>query len=391
MTPKQEIELEQLVNECRAFEGRLYVMQLFNELRKYKEDNATTQIAATAILFMKAVNTLLRADVIDKDNIARLVKDVNTTYQWLQYTSDVNSISHYSKEAVFTAGRVVMGAVASTIGTFIGSIAGISNGIKEKNSDSKGIVARVATGGAVGAATGMLIGGSLGARSPDLLLKTNETQAIKHLVLSLENSLISLKNSTEDDYISLMRNELLHNNFAGDRDRFDDFCQSEQEYFILGIPAIFLSETLKGSVGHHALIQTTINDQIQLIELGTPTKLADLETPSQKEIRKTSGNNIISMLAFHRLLQKQYSIESANAAFIAQTYKPGIEDCNTYVDKILIAFGENATEVTRFTSQDTIVGKNLAKLFGLFTPIQKQSNVPSAAAADLTPDLSARI
>lgn len=125
---------------------------------------------------------------------------------------------------------------------------------------------------------------------------------------------------------------------------------------------------MKGVIGHHSFIKFAINNtgKTKTIEFGGPS---DLETDiSQIEARKTTGAQLIRMLAMHRLLQQEYSLSLKNLPTIFQRYVAGTNDCHTYVDKILQAVGEPPSKITRFLKQDNAFGRVIGSLFQFFSP-----------------------
>lgn len=115
------------------------------------------------------------------------------------------------------------------------------------------------------------------------------------------------------------------------------------------------------------MIKINLGDKVHLIEFGKSSAL-NISNPTQCEIRQTTGLQLIEMLAMNRLLQRQFEIKLSNFPNIALKYKPGIDDCETYMKKILASLGEPPTQISRFSNKDSQLGRNLGTAFNFFSP-----------------------
>ncbi|MBL7480486.1 GlsB/YeaQ/YmgE family stress response membrane protein [Legionella bononiensis] len=363
-------ELKLLIDSCNEFEGKYYLLPLFENLAT--SDRSAEQlepIARQLISLIKNINDIKNAELSLKERF-EAIKQISINYSALIKETGANGILYKSRQALLNLGGFIIGLVTGIIGAVVGSISLTLSDIKNF---------RLPTGLFIGAFTGFIVGLVIGNRAPHSLLKEGETRLIRHAVRKLETSFESLFTSINHDYMEEIKDEVLKEYFSGDAEQFNAFLKTKQKYEILGIEAEFLSPKLKGSLGHHSFIKFTINDVVdkpKLIELGIPSN--DVTEFSQQESRETTGEQLIRMLSMHKILQEQYEVRLSNILKFYNRYEVGINDCHTYIDKILISVDEPVSQVKRFTSSDTIFGHIIGSLLNFFNPLPaKKENTPS--------------
>lgn len=354
--------LEDVINKCAEFEGKYYLLHLGNVLINSKKDpRELDPIADTLIKLIQDINKLKNKD----NNKEQIIKEISISYQKVAKETGTNGVFYHSTRLILGLGGVILAAIIAPIGAMIGLTAGTLKDICNLN---------LPTGAFSGVLAGSCIGGMIGYRLLDSLVdnafKNKEKRAICHSVTMLKETFESLLIPMEIDSIEeAIKKEVLEENFGGNQEGFSCFLQQKHSYQILGARANFgLSDKLKGVIGHHSFIKFAINNtgKTKTIEFGGPS---DLETDiSQIEARKTTGAQLIRMLAMHRLLQQEYSLSLKNLPTIFQRYVAGTNDCHTYVDKILQAVGEPPSKITRFLKQDNAFGRVIGSLFQFFSP-----------------------
>ncbi len=368
MPLKQETqnELKKSINQCDDFEGRYYLLHIYEYLLKsQRSDEEVEAIAQHLIHLIQNINDIKNPEnSLDKQFKAATL--ISENYEALAKEVGTNGILYKAKQAILGLGGFVLGLV---LGTFSAVIGAVSLGI----SDIKNF--RLPSGFFIGGFTGFLVGLVIGMRTPHGLLKEKEKRLLQHTVHKLGSTFESLYNSVENDYVTDIKQELLTDYFAGDTEQFNKFLKEKQQYEILGVEAVFISPTLKGSAGHHSLIKFSINgneEKPKLIELGLPS---DKETEfSQRETRETTGEQLVRMLALDRSLQSQYEIRFDNLIGLLSRYDVGVNDCHTYVDKILISVGEPESLGTRFTPEDTFIGRLIGNAINFFRAAPEKLN-----------------
>ncbi|KTD37497.1 hypothetical protein Lmor_0360 [Legionella moravica] len=363
-------KLKELIDHCHEFEGKYYLLPLFEHLVKSERSPEDIEpIARHLISLIKNINDLKNPEIPLKEQFEAL-KQISKNYNALLKETGAHGILYQSKQALLKLGGFIIGLITGVFGAVVGSISLTISDIFNF---------RLPTGLFIGAFTGLLVGFVLGNRAPHSLLKESETRLIRHTVRKLETSFESLMTSVNHDYMNEIKDEVLNDYFSGDSERFNEFLKTKQRYEILGIEAEFFSPKLKGTLGHHSFIKFTINDVLdkpKLIEMGIPSN--EVTEFSQRESRETTGEQLIKMLAMHRILQDQYELRLDNLVKFYNLYEVGINDCHTYVDKILISVDEPVSQVKRFTSSDNVFGHIIGSLLNFFNPLpeNKYNNGP---------------
>lgn len=360
LNPVTQHELKQLIDNCESFEGRYYLLYLYESLIKSEQSDKTIEHTANELIaLIKNINIILDGNQ-SADARVWAVPQISRHYNALAKETGINGVFYKSKQALLDLGGLIIGIVAGVFGAVLGSLSMAYTDI---------INFRLPTGMFIGAFTGLFVGFTLGRRAPHTLFKDSEQRLIRHAVKNLESTFESLFQSVTKDYSEEVRKEILEEYFDGDTKEYDAFLHEKQKYEILGIEASFFSASLKGSMGHHSFIKFTINnrEKPKLIEMGIPS---DQETVfSQRESREATGEQLVKMLAMDKLLRPQYEVSLGNLLGFYRRYKAGVNDCHTYVDKILLSVGEPVSQIKRFTPDDTVWGRIIGKTMTFFRPL----------------------
>ncbi len=364
LAQETENQLKKLISACSDFEGKYYLLYIYEHLLKSsRPEKEIEPIAQHLIRIIHNINELKNPNTSLKQQFNAAFQ-LSEDYEALVNQTGANGILYKVSQALLDLGGLLIGLSTAIFGVVVGAA---SIGIE----DIKNL--RLPTGLFVGAMTGMLVGFILGQRVPHALLKEEETRLIRHTVTKLGTTFESLYKSVEHDYVSEIKEEILADYFAGDTEQFNKFLTEKQSFEILTLQASFFSAKLKGSVGHHSLIKFNINDNQEkpkLIEMGLPS---DEETEfSQRELREATGEQLVKMLALSKIIHPQYTRTVGNLYGTLTPYQIGINDCHTYVDKILISVGEPESQLERFTPEDTLVGQMIGSAIRFFKPVPEK-------------------
>jgi hypothetical protein len=373
MSLKQETqtELRNLIAACDDYEGKYYLLYLYEHLLKSnRTENELEPVAQHLIKLINNINDL-KNPAISLEKQFSAAMQIAENYKALVKETGADGILYKATQVLLDLGGLIIGMCTAVFGATLGAV---SIGLE----DIKNF--RLPTGLFIGAMTGLLAGFMLGQRAPHRLFKEEETRLLRHTVNKLETTFESLYQSVERDYVSDIKQEILADYFSGNTEEFNKFLAQKQPFEILSVPASFFSEKLKGSVGHHSLIKFTINENQEkpkLIEMGLPS---DQETEfSQRELREATGEQLIKMLAMNQILHPQYTRTPGNLFGMLTPYQVGINDCHTYIDKILISVGEPESQIERFTPDDTVVGKFIGNTIKFFKPMPEKLENPIIA------------
>lgn len=149
---------------------------------------------------------------------------------------------------------------------------------------------------------------------------------------------------------------------------FEKFLKEDQQFQVCSTKAGHISKSLKGNLGHHALIRFKINGIQDIpIEFGDRKRTPGFVDQSEKP-RTISGQKLFEMLTLDRILQETHK----SSIKLINRYEIGSNDCLTYVNKILIGTGQNPTKMQRFSPEnDTVIGsKIVAPMIGFFSRTQ---------------------
>ncbi len=131
---------------------------------------------------------------------------------------------------------------------------------------------------------------------------------------------------------------------------YDAFLLGDTTFQVCTTTARFIDKSLKGNLGHHALIRYKINGieaRATPIEFGSPSKAPNFVDQSEKP-RKVKGQKLVDMLVLHSILQETHPYKRD---FMLNHYDLGSNDCLTYVNKILIGTDQAPTQMKRFNRE----------------------------------------
>lgn len=138
---------------------------------------------------------------------------------------------------------------------------------------------------------------------------------------------------------------------------FEAFLNSKQAIQVCTQKAGFSIESLKGSVGHHAIIRIAIDEHELLpIEFGFPSAHSPAMVDQAEEMRIVTGQQIFDMMVHH---ERMKHIQNFSLEFMMGEYKPGEYDCHTYVNQILQSVGLKRSPINRFVRDVDSVGSGI--------------------------------
>lgn len=203
-------------------------------------------------------------------------------------------------------GGCILGIIGAVFGGMIGVSVGFYNDVKAY---------RVPTGTFFGAIAGAHVGASLGYRLPDRLIKNPEQHALHYSIRELHRTFESLTALSYEDTLAELMNEILNNNFKGDKKTFENFLIAEIPYTLRTADAgLVLSEKVQGFLGHHLWITFKLPGQAEFIRIESGAELSiDENTKSERitqtQYRSTNGKKLLEMLALHRVLSPIYVLK----------------------------------------------------------------------------------
>lgn len=366
-----QTELKSLIDASGDYEGRYYLLYLYEHfLRSGRSEEELEPTAQHLIRLIKNINDLKNPSLSLKDQFDAAVQ-ISDNYEALVKETGACGILYKATQVLLDLGGFIIGLCTAVFGAVVGSLTLGLDDIKNF---------RLPTGLLIGAFAGTLIGFMLGQRVPHGLFKEEETRLIRHSVNKLETTFESLYHSVEHDYVNEMKQEILTDYFSGNTEEFNKFLTEKQPFEILSVQASFFFEKLKGNVGHHSFIKFTINgdhENPKLIERG-PSSIKETEF-SQRELREATGEQIVKMLAMNNILHPIYTASLENVLRMRTPFQAGINDCHTYIDKILIAAGEPESQIERFTPEDSVMGHIIRHSIEFFKPVPEKLEHPVVA------------
>ena len=279
-------------------------------------------------------------------------------------------ITHIISSILGGVTAIVLGLVFGIIGAFVGGIYGIHDFFKENTIKNIGL----------GFVSGLTIGLVVGFRVPSKLLSKQFTHKIDFCLNNLQRLASEIPKHHSHDYYKQETKQYILNTFFADEttdknnhdkdDIFKLFLKSEQQFQVSTTTAGHIAKTLKGYLGHHALIIFKINGKQHIpIESGlrkkSPNFVDQCEAP-----RKVSGEKLFNMLVQDRILQETH--KGINFTNTNKIYEIGSDDCLSYVNKILIATDQEPTKITRFSKKtDKLAASKLvAPLISFYSKIK---------------------
>lgn len=281
--------------------------------------------------------------------------------------SKLNTTPQQIKKAILALCSVACGVVFGIVGAVSGALGGLLSDYT--------IVGNIRALG-LGFLPGLAIGAFVGSRLP---YKVSQSNFISELdfcmkgIIKVSKELPSKK--TYAEYEQETKNYILRQFFAATPeaerdDAFQHFLESSnQQFTVCTTTAGFISPVYKGYVGHHNLIKFSINDVTH-----TPMEYGDrLKTPNfcdQNESPRTvTGKKLFDMLVLDHILQETNAYTVPN---YIRNFQMGSDDCQTYINKLLMGTGQAPTQIPRFNSKiDKEVGTRvIGPLIRFFTPVR---------------------
>lgn len=369
--------LQQKINETPTAEIKYHLLLLLSALNEKKVDKGDfvdeiEQFVIKINLMLKKIN---EAQSLEESEIEAL----NKSYQTLLKLSQTNTLGVRVGYALLNVIGVVAAIIFGVIGALVGGVAGFARGIWNLSNPFK------STG--IGVIMGVALGGIIGFRAPKKLVKD---EYIRRLKYSLDGIGDRIKNTLNQPLASFEAS-VVENYFGGNRESFEKFKNLPQvDFSIDTLKATFISPTLEGYLGHHALIKIENplikikpikqeSENVAIVEFSTGK--ADITREiSQHDQRTVTGAKVIEMLLFHEQLQLTHA---PTTKYLAAKMKQGEVDCLSYANKILSCTGQAAAKVRRFNGTENAVGKHVIGFF-----IQKLHPFAQDALTKLTPSTS---
>lgn len=377
----QAQEIRNLLNKSDFYEGRHYVEMLLQQLEKSKKSPKTIEhlgdklyiLVNSIIELRKIAETQNISPEIKEKQIASRLKKMHYSYKAMVKATGHGGILYKCKELVLALGGAILGTILASIGSLIGFFMGLGQDL---------LYLRKPTGAVPGAMEGIAIGLLIGYRIPFSLFNKRESRALDLYVYNIGQTFETLKDSLLTDCLQHYKNKTLKELFNNDQTMLDEYCNSIHPFKIITFPAPALTSKHKGIAGNHAVIQISINGHTKLIELGRPSterdfkgyKLDGVGGVNQTEMRQATGEQILKMLAFDRLLQKRYEyhdgkkLNRKNLRNLFTLFSPGVDDCHTYADKILAVINQPPIILNRITTKDFIMGRAIGRAIQFFSP-----------------------
>lgn len=295
------------------------------------------------------------------ENYSDLLCQITENYQDLINLSQTNKMGVKVGYVLLNVAAAFCAFLTGFVGVLIGGFGGLIRGFWNLRNPScpHGISHFLW----VGIATGIMLGAAIGFRAPKKLFKDELTRQLKFCMDGITACMEKIE-AEQSQFLSSYEDEVKIKFFNRDGDAYNEFLASDQIYEITTVSAQFMSDTLEGYIGHHALIKITIPDQEPIL-LELSTKACDLEKrkPIQHDERTVTGKKIVEMMAFHEQLKL------SNGCSLKQI-KPGDNDCFSYVNKILTGTSQDATTTRRFYGDETRIGKRVGLFVEKLSPFR---------------------
>lgn len=364
---KRDLELAR--QKSLLYEGNFYLSQLYAALSESEKPPKELDPVATALInLVNKLDELNTGDFRDNEQkMIEIIKSIQSSYNILAKETKSGGVFYNCKQAVLGLGGIVVGSITAVLGASAGLVGGFFNALKHGRVPFREM--------ATGFATGLLIGSMIGYRVP-FKIQNKEQRKITNLVRRISDSMESVSTLSKKSEYEAEEQRVKEEFFtlldgSIDENAFNKFIAEPQEYAVLASRAAFIDPRFRGSTGHHSFIKFHINGKInKCLELGASS---DEDTKfSQMDIRKVeSGKTLIKMRLAHRILQKEYKLSLTNPKLLLWRYKPGINDCNSYADKILEVAGEPPSSFLRFTKEDSGLGRLVGYILRALSPTTK--------------------
>lgn len=362
MTFKYQANIQKCIektNDLPACEIKYYLLLLINSLKK-KQSTLTEEFISELFNFISTLDRITHLKVIDHQTIrtkevSMLFDTLLNSYERLVNISKTDRLPTKIGYGLLNVGGAILAFVTGIIGGLIGGCAGFFRGIYTLSNPLLAL--------GVGFVTGYMVGSVIGFRLPKKVFKEKLTRQLKFCLDGLQEAINNIPLSSQEvlkGKQNEIKNNILINYFDNNKDNFHKFLKSDVLYDICTLPAQFISKTLEGYMGHHALIKITINNKgPEILEFAPqPSDLS--RTHSKTETRIISGKKIIEMMAFHAILQQTHA---CTAQYVVTKMKSGETDCLSYINKVLTGTSQKASKLGRFQDSDTWVGRNMIGFF----------------------------
>lgn len=393
----QEAALRQAINECTVFEGKYYLWRLLDSLVSSNRSAAELDpIAGHMRAIIRDINYIktLRSNQTDALNTS--IQELSNHYQALVRETQAGGVFYYSRQFLLGLGGVILGTITAVLCGTTGFFVGFFRDVINK---------KVPTAAVFGAIAGAMVGAAVGYRIPDKLFKNPEHRAIQYSVRRLKATFDSFLFSVREDAVNQITQDILVHRFHNNEQAFERcFLNIEIPYEILTADAgLVLSKKVQGFLGHHSWIAFTIPGDVQprRIESGEEmpidysTNSADI-TQRESIPRQATGRKLIEMLVLHQVLAPIYVLKTTprdlvnpqnvkNLLTFQYRFKPGVDDCYTYIDRILQAVGERPLgETKRFAANDGGTSLLIRDALRFLSPLPERSITLDSDAEDVT-------
>ncbi|VEH30428.1 hypothetical protein [Legionella sainthelensi] len=198
----------------------------------------------------------------------------------------------------------------------------------------------------------------MGFRDPKKLFKDEFLRQIEFGLNGLYRCMENLQqtitpNHSENKSFKHYLNEekILQQCFENNIQRFEQFLEENITYEINSFKAGFIGgSSLHGYLGHHFYIVIKIEKSEFLFEF-TQAPADTGEKPDQQELRTVKGRKIIEMLALHNKLQETMP---CTVGHVLKSMKPGDNDCQTFINKVLLGTNQPATTLSRYNDMNSV-------------------------------------
>ncbi len=385
LSARQEAALRKSIQECSTFQGKYYLWHIHHTLKQSTQsDQKITLISQHLIDLIQGINAINHCNPSEHKKLGRHITILQSHYAALAQETSSQGTLYNLRQTFLCLGGCILGTIGFIAGGLAGGSIGFFNDIKAR---------RLPTGIFFGAIAGAHVGASLGYRLPDRLMKDSEQHALQYAIRELHRTFESLTSSVYEDNLAQLKLEILYKNFYGDEKAFEQFLESDIPYSILAADAgLVLSEKVQGYLGHHIWITFKLPGQLKPIRIESGEELlVDNETNSERitqrepQERIAKGKKLLEMLSLHRVLSPIYVLKLKpndfsnfenikNLMTFQYRNKPGVTDCNTFIDEILVAVGEEPTKTKRFKDDDKPVALWIRDAIRFLSPLPKELN-----------------
>ncbi|MBA2656566.1 MAG: hypothetical protein H0U70_06215 [Tatlockia sp.] len=385
LSARQEAVLRKSIQECSIFQGKYYLWHIYHTLRQSTQPNQKlAQISQHLMNLIQGINVINNCKPSEHKKIGKHIKVLNNHYNALAQETGAQGILYNLRQTILCLGGCILGTIGAIVGGLAGGSIGFFNDVKAR---------RVPTGIFFGAIAGAHVGASLGYRLPDRLIKDSELHALQYAIRELHRTFESLTASVYNDNLAQLKLELLYKNFNGDEKAFKEFLESDIPYSILAADAgMVLSEKVQGYLGHHIWVTFNLPGELKSIRIESGEELlVDNETNPERitqreaQQRSAKGVKLLEMLSLHRVLSPIYVLKLKpndfakfenikNLLTFQYRNKPGVTDCNTFIDELLVAVNEKPTKTKRFKDDDKPVALWIRDAIRYLSPLPKELN-----------------